>query len=101
MQPCVLGREGLKVAEIRPTGLEPVTPRSEVWCSIQLSYGRIEEETIDKGMNVSIGSRRDWSQRSKWRYCTGLIQRSIELIEVSYAALEDRLKPRDVFGMDS
>ena len=25
---------------IRPTGLEPVTPRSEVWCSIQLSYGR-------------------------------------------------------------
>ena len=26
---------------IRPTGLEPVTPRSEVWCSIQLSYGRV------------------------------------------------------------
>ena len=24
----------------RPRGLEPLTPRSEVWCSIQLSYGR-------------------------------------------------------------
>ena len=42
------------VGEIRPTGLEPVTPRSEVWCSIQLSYGRIDEETIGKGVTVSI-----------------------------------------------
>jgi hypothetical protein len=24
----------------RPVGLEPTTPRSEVWCSVQLSYGR-------------------------------------------------------------
>ncbi len=24
----------------RPVGVEPTTPRSEVWCSIQLSYGR-------------------------------------------------------------
>ena len=42
------------VRGVRPTGLEPVTPRSEVWCSIQLSYGRIDEETIGKDVTVSI-----------------------------------------------
>ncbi len=26
----------------RPRGFEPLTPRSVVWCSIQLSYGRRE-----------------------------------------------------------
>ena len=25
----------------RPKGFEPLTPRFEVWCSIQLSYGRL------------------------------------------------------------
>ncbi len=25
----------------RPRGVEPLTPRSVVWCSIQLSYGRM------------------------------------------------------------
>jgi hypothetical protein len=25
----------------RPKGFEPLTPRFVVWCSIQLSYGRI------------------------------------------------------------
>src|SRR5207248_8299845 len=25
----------------RPRGVEPLTPRSVVWCSIQLSYGRL------------------------------------------------------------
>ena len=25
----------------RPRGVEPLTPRSVVWCSIQLSYGRV------------------------------------------------------------
>src|SRR5215469_15937413 len=25
----------------RPRGFEPLTPRSVVWCSIQLSYGRL------------------------------------------------------------
>ena len=42
---------------VRPTGLEPVTPRSEVWCSIQLSYGRMvngSDEIIDKRAGVSI-----------------------------------------------
>src|SRR5207248_6467128 len=27
----------------RPRGVEPLTPRSVVWCSIQLSYGRIND----------------------------------------------------------
>jgi hypothetical protein len=25
----------------RPNGFEPLTPRFVVWCSIQLSYGRL------------------------------------------------------------
>ncbi len=25
----------------RPEGFEPPTPRSVVWCSVQLSYGRV------------------------------------------------------------
>jgi hypothetical protein len=37
--------------QVRPTGLEPVTPRFEVWCSIQLSYGRV------------VDSRRDYLER--------------------------------------
>ena len=37
---ALVRHERLNRLEIRPTGLEPVTPRSEVWCSIQLSYGR-------------------------------------------------------------
>ena len=40
-----------KNKEVRPTGLEPVTPRSEVWCSIQLSYGRV------------VNPRRDYPER--------------------------------------
>jgi hypothetical protein len=26
----------------RPTGFEPVTPRLGIWCSIRLSYGRLQ-----------------------------------------------------------
>src|SRR6185369_6851287 len=47
----------LYVRKVRPTGLEPVTPRSEVWCSIQLSYGRMingSDDIIDKRAGVSI-----------------------------------------------
>ena len=40
-----------KNKKVRPTGLEPVTPRSEVWCSIQLSYGRV------------VSPRRDYLER--------------------------------------
>src|SRR5262245_47452826 len=28
----------------RPRGVEPLTPRSVVWCSIQLSYGRMAQK---------------------------------------------------------
>jgi hypothetical protein len=31
----------ITAARARPEGLEPTTPRSVVWCSIQLSYGRL------------------------------------------------------------
>ena len=30
----------------RPRGVEPLTPRSVVWCSIQLSYGRVPRNPI-------------------------------------------------------
>ena len=37
--------EGLLCAAVRrlarPEGFEPPTPRSVVWCSVQLSYGRV------------------------------------------------------------
>lgn len=36
----------------RPVGVEPTTPRSEVWCSIQLSYGR----TKDSGILANAGA---------------------------------------------
>ncbi len=26
----------------RPAGLEPATPRLGIWCSIRMSYGRVE-----------------------------------------------------------
>jgi hypothetical protein len=31
----------LKEKMARPKGFEPLTPRFVVWCSIQLSYGRL------------------------------------------------------------
>jgi hypothetical protein len=32
----------------RPRGVEPLTPRSVVWCSIQLSYGRINRSALSR-----------------------------------------------------
>jgi hypothetical protein len=37
------GFQRLKGSMARPRGVEPLTPRSVVWCSIQLSYGRIRD----------------------------------------------------------
>jgi hypothetical protein len=31
----------------RPKGFEPLTPRFVVWCSIQLSYGRLSRWLFD------------------------------------------------------
>lgn len=33
----------IKVSVVRSEGVEPATPRSEVWCSIQLSYERVKQ----------------------------------------------------------
>ncbi len=33
----------------RPKGVEPLTPRSEVWCSIQLSYERVSVKSNGVG----------------------------------------------------
>src|SRR5689334_13349687 len=33
----------------RPRGFEPLTPRSVVWCSIQLSYGRVRGRAVRRG----------------------------------------------------
>ena len=38
----------------RPEGFEPPTPRFVVWCSIQLSYGRL----LDDGKGVPARQRR-------------------------------------------
>src|SRR5579885_3225944 len=42
----VLAAEANGVA--RPRGVEPLTPRSVVWCSIQLSYGRSATPPADR-----------------------------------------------------
>jgi hypothetical protein len=38
--PASAGSKALR-SLARPRGVEPLTPRSVVWCSIQLSYGRV------------------------------------------------------------
>src|SRR6266404_4233825 len=45
-------RYARNIRKIRPTGLEPVTPRSEVWCSIQLSYGRIGKKRLSRKLQA-------------------------------------------------
>jgi hypothetical protein len=35
-------RRETAVKRVRPEGFEPPTPRFEAWCSIQLSYGRVD-----------------------------------------------------------
>jgi hypothetical protein len=35
-----LAARKLLITMARPEGFEPPTPRSVVWCSVQLSYGR-------------------------------------------------------------
>src|SRR5215470_14598857 len=44
------GRKSSKLLA-RPEGFEPPTPRSVVWCSVQLSYGRLENLNFASGRN--------------------------------------------------
>src|SRR5215472_2429918 len=37
----------------RPRGVEPLTPRSVVWCSIQLSYGRVTVERRGRALTTT------------------------------------------------
>src|SRR5690242_5906070 len=43
----------------RPRGVEPLTPRSVVWCSIQLSYGRLPEArgVADRAAGIKCSGR--------------------------------------------
>jgi hypothetical protein len=47
----------------RPEGVEPPTPRFEVWCSIQLSYGRFGSNIADgvpRGSSVPRLGAAEW-----------------------------------------
>jgi hypothetical protein len=39
----------------RPKGFEPLTPRFVVWCSIQLSYGRVPQMRVS--LRSAVGNR--------------------------------------------
>src|SRR6187549_3710941 len=58
----------------RPEGFEPPTPRFVVWCSIQLSYGRLERRDIGRwaGIGNSLAGQ-TFEQRAIHR---GKIKRS-------------------------
>ena len=61
----------------RPEGFEPPTPRFVVWCSIQLSYGRLERRHIRRRAKVGNSlARQCFEQRPvHWgqRQATGLL----------------------------
>jgi hypothetical protein len=50
----------------RPKGFEPLTPRFVVWCSIQLSYGRLFRHSpggldgLWRRVGSFTGKRREW-----------------------------------------
>ncbi len=43
----------------RPKGFEPLTPRFVVWCSIQLSYGRLPVAARPEGRSIGSVNRRN------------------------------------------
>ena len=55
-----------KEAMARPKGFEPLTPRFVVWCSIQLSYGRLLRHSpcvlnrLWRRARSFTGKRREW-----------------------------------------
>ena len=44
----------------RPEGFEPPTPKFVVWCSIQLSYGRVPRQNVLARRRIAIGFRPNW-----------------------------------------
>ena len=51
----------------RPNGFEPLTPRFVVWCSIQLSYGRMGPLIGDGIREVKSGNGLDSGWISGWQ----------------------------------
>ena len=50
-----LAAAAIRQAVARPKGFEPLTPRFVVWCSIQLSYGRVRGGPYEGLPGLAIG----------------------------------------------
>jgi hypothetical protein len=83
---------------VRPERLELPTLGSEDQCSIQLSYGRIVE-LLAKRLSRLFGLCQTGLSPSKRSDCARLIERPIQLVEVTQAAFEDRLEGPNIFRM--
>jgi hypothetical protein len=60
----------------RPKGFEPLTPRFVVWCSIQLSYGRLVGNSLRGATSAEAGDLKGSDALGKpplKRFCTSFI----------------------------